>query len=64
MSLEQTSIASILIKGVLSTLFLKEGATGLIVTTADLEEAERELNTELENLKWYPVVAIGMSYRF
>lgn len=39
-------------------------ATGLIVTNADLEEAERELNTELENLKWYPVVAIGMSYRF
>lgn len=39
-------------------------ATGPIVTTADLEEAERELNTELENLKWYPVVAIGMSYRF
>lgn len=39
-------------------------ATGPIVTTADLAEAERELNTELENLKWYPVVAIGLSYRF
>lgn len=39
-------------------------ATGPIVLTADLEEAERELNAELENLKWYPVVAIGLSYRF
>lgn len=39
-------------------------ASGPAVLRSDLVVAERELNNELEGLSWYPVLAIGFSYRF
>jgi hypothetical protein len=39
-------------------------ATGPLVAAADLAVAAEKLDTETEDMKWYPVVSIGVSYRF
>ncbi len=62
--LQFTSDLGVIYQGAPTATITATGAASDLALASDVQAAQAKLQSDLNNFKWYPVIQVGMAYRF